>query len=66
MAQYRVKETSFINNKLVQAGDIVEYDGKPGKNLEPIKSGKGKKAEAEAETEGTQPETPAEDETGLV
>lgn len=65
MAQFRVIETSFINNKLVQPGDIVEYEGRAGKNLEPIKSGKGKKAEAETKPEG-EDETKTEDETGLV
>lgn len=65
MAQYRVTETSFINNKLVQAGDIVEYEGRAGKNLELIKTGKGKKVEAEVETK-VEDETKTEDETGLV
>lgn len=49
MAQYRVLTTSFINNSIQEEGAIVEYDGKPGSNLELIKGepepqkGKGKK-----------------------
>lgn len=36
MAQYTVLERSFINNALAEAGDIVDYDGEPGPNLELI------------------------------
>lgn len=36
MAKYKVLVQSFINNKIVEAGEIVEYDGRPGTNLEPI------------------------------
>lgn len=36
MAQYRVKEKSFIGNALRDEGDIVDYDGVPGANLEPM------------------------------
>lgn len=44
MAQYKVLAKSFINNTIVEEGDIVEYDGKPGTNLELIKADKsGKK-----------------------
>ena len=31
---YRVLEKSFINNGIREEGEIVEYDGKPGRNLE--------------------------------
>ena len=62
MPQYRVKETSFINNKLVQEGDVVEYDGRPGKNLELIK---GKAPKAPKADEPAADEKP-EDETELV
>lgn len=37
MAQYRVLHTSFINNTLVREGDIVEFEGDAGANLEPLK-----------------------------
>lgn len=47
MAQYKVLELSFIDNKIVQEGAIVEYDGEPGPNLAPINpldhDGNGKK-----------------------
>jgi hypothetical protein len=45
MAKYKVLEVSFINNTIVKVGEIVEYDGKPGVNLEPV--GKEKKESAE-------------------
>jgi hypothetical protein len=48
MAKYRVLTKSYINSSIVEAGAIVEYEGKPGSNLEPIEpEGKGK-AKAEA------------------
>lgn len=34
MAKYRVLELSYIGIHLVQEGDIVDYDGEPGSNLE--------------------------------
>lgn len=44
MAQYRVVEQSFIDNKLCAEGSIVEYDpgkdGEVGPNLELVKKGK--------------------------
>jgi len=49
MAQYRVLQKSFINDQIVEEGDIIEYDGEASVNLEPLdvdKSGKGKKAAA--------------------
>jgi hypothetical protein len=36
MAKFLVKEQSFIDNKVVEAGAEIEYDGFPGPNLEPI------------------------------
>jgi len=41
MPKYRVCETSFIDNRLVREGEIVDYDGEPSANLQPVK---GKKA----------------------
>lgn len=44
MAQYKVLAKSFINNTIVEEGAVVEYDGKPGTNLELIEGDKpGKK-----------------------
>lgn len=34
--KYRVLVKSFINNAIVEAGELVDYDGKPGSNLELI------------------------------
>jgi hypothetical protein len=34
MPTYRVLEKSFINDAIREEGEIVEYDGKPGSNLE--------------------------------
>ena len=36
MPQYRVKTKSFIGNAIRHEGDIVEYDGEPHMNLEPL------------------------------
>ncbi len=57
MATYRVLKRSFINNQIVEEGELVEYAGKPGSNLEPIEKPKpmakapvlGKKKTAEVE-----------------
>jgi len=49
MAQYKVLAKSFINNAIREEGEIVEYDGRPGSNLEliesdrPVAKAKGKK-----------------------
>lgn len=60
MAQYRVLATSFINNSIVEEGAVVEYDGKPGSNLELVvqdkapaaaPSGKGKKPAVPADAD---------------
>lgn len=36
MPKYYVLAKSFINNTIAEVGDVVEYDGKPGSNLELI------------------------------
>jgi hypothetical protein len=36
MAKYKVLAQSFINNKIVEVGEVVDYDGRPGANLELI------------------------------
>jgi hypothetical protein len=56
MAKYRVLQKSFIDSALVNEGDIVEYDGEPGHNLEliePEAKTKGKKGAASAESEAS-------------
>lgn len=40
MPRYRVLEKSFIDNKLVEEGEIVEYEGETGSNLELIEDSK--------------------------
>jgi len=51
MPKYRVLTKSFINDTIVEAGAIVDYDGKAGSNLEALDKpkGKGKAAEPAAE-----------------
>jgi hypothetical protein len=51
MAKYRVLTKSYINSSLVEAGAIVEYDGRPGSNLELVEAAE-PKAEAKADTKG--------------
>lgn len=49
MPKYRVVEKSLIGNEIHEEGDIVEYDGLPGWNLEPQDdAGRAKAAEYEA------------------
>lgn len=36
MPKYRVKTKSFIDNSLREEGEIIEYGGVPGDNLEPM------------------------------
>ena len=36
MAQYKVLETSFINNAIVEVDAVIEYDGEASENLELI------------------------------
>lgn len=36
MPKYRVKEKSLIGNEIHEAGAVVEYDGLPAENLEPM------------------------------
>ncbi len=35
MAKFRVLAKSFINNTIFVEGDVVDFDGTPGSNLEP-------------------------------
>ena len=45
MAKYLVLRTSYINDRLVKAGETVEYSGKAGANLRRIKPDKPEKQE---------------------
>jgi hypothetical protein len=33
MAKYRMLAKGYINNAIIQAGEVVEFDGKPGKGM---------------------------------
>ena len=46
MAQYRVLKTSYIDGRLREEGEIIEYTGKAGSNLEPLDRS-GRKARAQ-------------------
>jgi hypothetical protein len=53
MAQVRVLQKSYIGNRIVEEGEVIEYDGELSDNLELVKKGK-KAAEAPAaDTSGT-------------
>lgn len=61
MAQYRVLQKSFINNAIAEEGEIVEFDGTPGFNLESLKGKKGAVSTAVPEETGfpgAEPEQP--------
>ena len=53
---YRVLQRSFINHRLVEEGELIEFDGEAGSNLELVEpesraeSGKGRRgAKAQAD-----------------
>lgn len=48
MATYKVLTKSFINGSIVEEGEFVDYDGKPGSNLELVKAEKGKRTKQES------------------
>ncbi len=52
MAQYRVLQKSFINDTIVEEGEIVDFDGEPSFNLELIKGKKGAVSTAVPEETG--------------
>ena len=49
MPKYKVIQKSYINNKIVEEGEIVEYDGEVFENLELVKKGKAKAESQESE-----------------
>lgn len=50
---YRVLQRSFIDNRLVEEGEIIEYDGEAGSNLELIKPDKpGRSTKPDADESG--------------
>lgn len=52
MPKFRVVEKSFINNRICEEGEIVDYEGKVHDNLEPVKAAKAKADKAADEGEG--------------
>lgn len=61
MAKYRTLTKSFINNAIVEAGELVEYDGTPGSNLELVEAEKPEakpKGEAKGKAKGAAPAAP--------
>jgi len=49
MAKYEVLALSFIDNRLVQAGEVIDHDGQPGPNLKAIDKA-AQKAVSDAQT----------------
>ena len=47
MAKYKVLEKSFIDNAIREEGEIVEYEGEAGPNLELIEEPKGRRSKQE-------------------
>jgi hypothetical protein len=69
MAKYRVLTKSYINSTIVEAGAIVEYDGKPGSNLELVEAAEPKaevKADAKGKVKGKAPAAPDDAAADLV
>ena len=65
MAQYRVLRTSFINNVIVEAGQIIDFDGEASDNLEAIK-GKRSKAAVEPSVDEFSGQPTTDNGDGLV
>lgn len=61
MPKYKVLAKSFINNSIVEEGDIVDYDGKPGSNLELVE---GDKPKARGGKKGNEAEGSSAEEKG--
>lgn len=49
MPKYKVLQKSFINNKIVEESEVIEYDGEISENLELVKKGKAKAESQESE-----------------
>jgi hypothetical protein len=56
MPRYRINELSFIGNKLVQPGDEIESDEKPGSHWEPLDKTAKTASKAAAEEEAARVE----------
>lgn len=49
MPKYKVLQKSYINNKIVEEGEIVEFDGDVSDNLKLMKRGEAKAEPKESE-----------------
>lgn len=58
MPKYKVLQKSFIGNRIVEEGEIVDYDGEPSENLEPVDKA-AKKAAASVDADATAAEEAA-------
>jgi hypothetical protein len=58
MAKYKVLTKSFINDRIVEEGDVVDYDGVAGPNLEPVKGKKAAQAAADSPEESGASDAP--------
>lgn len=58
MPSYRVLERSYIGDRIVEADEIVDFNGRPGPNLEPADEEAEKHAKAMAK--GAPPDAPAD------
>lgn len=56
--QVRVLRRAFLNNRIVEPGDVIEYDGLHGDFLEPVKGRKKKAEDYESEAESWPPAEP--------
>jgi hypothetical protein len=54
MPRYRVLELSFINDRLREVDEEVDYDGLPGSNLQPLDAAARKAAKAAEEIAAAQ------------
>jgi len=46
MAKYRVLQKSFVGNRIVEEGAIVDYEGEVSDNLEPVEAAQSEKGDA--------------------
>lgn len=46
MPKFEVLQKSFIGNRIVEEGEIVDYDGEPSDNLKPVDKAAKKAAES--------------------
>lgn len=60
MPRYKVLALSYIDHRLVQEGEEVEYDHEPGHNLEPIDAAAKKRKQAWLESGASKRKAPGD------